>query len=235
MDTFYLRTVLLNILRSDTQLVVYTDQDGFVKETVAMSALKYHTGFTDMTDAVFKQILDDCGRYVERNEGMVRASYGHKGHMLARINWGKYVPYQGRYSIFCISHIVRNGLGAVNYNRRFNILNTPERCENKGVKGFIDIHEARKKGMEFWSQVGDRYGNKIFCFDTNLSDIFFRYEYVHDYTSPERILKFQAHSIDLIKRVCGLDQEGAIKHMQKLMIQEDDEGVDELDLESLRI
>jgi len=235
MDTFYLRTVLLNILRSDMHLVNYADQDGFVKEEIAMSALKYHTGFSDMSKDLFKTILDDCGRYVERVEDNVRATYGHKGHMLARINWGKYVPYQGRYNIFCLSHIVRNGLAAVNFNRKFNILNTPERCENKGVKGFIDIQEARKKGLEFWSQVGDRYGNKVFCFDTNLSDHFFRYEYVQDYTSPARILKYQPHSVDLIKRVCGLDEAGAIKHMQKLMIQEDDDDGVELDFDSLAI
>jgi hypothetical protein len=229
MDTFYLRNVLLNILRSDDGLVRFSDQDGFVPEEIVLSALKYHINNPEFPVELFTQLLDESGRYIERTSNsstpsthFVRATYGHKGHMLMRINWGKYVPYQGHYKVFCISHITRNGLGVINFNRKFNILNTPERCENKGVKGFIDIQEARMRGLEFWSQVGDRYGNKIFCFDTNLNECFSKYEYIPDYTSSERIMGLQSNYVDLVKRMCGFDEKGAIGHIQALMLNEAD-------------
>ena len=224
MDTFYLRNILLNILRSDPNLVVYSDQDGFVPEKIGLVALKHHVNTQELSPELFNRLVDESGKYIERRGECIRATYGHKGDMMLRINWGKYVPYQGRYNIFCVTHFTRNGLGAVNFNRKFNILNTPDRCENKGVKGFIDIKEARSKGLEFWSQVGDRYGNKIFCFDANLSDFFFRYEYTSDYMSPERILNYQSNHVDLIKRMCGLDEKGAISHIQKLMLYENDDS-----------
>lgn len=229
MDTFYLRNVLLNILRSDDGLVRFSDQDGFVPEEIALSALKYHISGPEISTELFSRLLNESGRYIERKStestpsiNLVRATYGHKGHMLMRINWGNYVPYQGHYKVFCISHITRNGLGVVNFNRKFNILNTSERCENKGVKGFIDIQDARMRGLEFWSQVGDRYGNKIFCFDTNLNECFSKYEYLPDYTSAERITALQGNYVDLVKRVCGFDEKGAIEHIQSLMLNESD-------------
>jgi hypothetical protein len=227
-------------------LVQYSDQDGFVPEIIAMTALKYHTGSSDLSRELFTRLVDESVKYIERKGENIRATYGHTGHMLFRINWGRYVPYQGPYQVFCISHITRNGLGAVNFNRRFNILNVSERCENKGVKAFINIKDARSKGIEFWSQVGDRYGNKIFCFDPNLNECFYRYEYTPDYTSKERIMEYQSNYVDMIKRVCGLDESDAIRHIQNLMICEDDyiedddklsdyEGAEELDMEKLKL
>lgn len=216
------------------------NRDGFVHDQIVKSI----TFGSFVSDELFQDIIKTSGRMIESvsddgGKQYIRALYGHTGHILEAMNWGKFVPYTGRYDIFCLTHFVRNGLGAVNFNRRVNVLNVPERCENKGVKAFISIKKATEKGLSFWSQVGDRYGNKVFCFDVNLSEHFDRFEYVADYTSEEHIKKFQTPFMELIMSVRRIDEKTAIKHIQKLMYTEDDDDDDDetldLDISTLRL
>ena len=219
---------VVNTLRGYSPILPYMTPDGSIPEGLARDV----TFRGLMSDEEFDKLLT-C-RNLERTTNAqgwkyVRATHGHKGSILNKLLHGKYVPYSGPYDIFCVSHTTRVGLGSVNSGRRFNILMTPERCENKGVKGFISILDAKAKGLTFWSQVGDRYGNKIFCFDIELSENFTRVEYVSDYSSPERIKKYQEGFVNRIKNVCGFDDEKAIEHIQKLIvtIDDDDENADE--------
>lgn len=243
----YLRPLLLQILRSDDNLLPYMDKDGFFPESIVKTAMEHYM-HEKLSPEVFAQIVDGFAKAIERvdtPDKRIKATFGHSGKIALALNWGRYVPYPRpeRHRIFCITHFTRNGLGSINYNRTFNLLTTPERCENKGVKAYINIVSARENGVEFWSQVGDRYGNKIFCFDPTLVDHIEYVEYTHDYTNPERIRKTQAGCLETIKAVCGVDEESAVKHLQKLFFEydADDEcevGYDNdvhLDLENLKI
>jgi hypothetical protein len=235
----YLRGLFLEVLRSDDNLVPYMRRDGFFPEPVVKIAMEHVIG-EKLSPEVFSQVVDGFARAVERREEggekLVRATFGHSGKILAALNWGRYTPYVVRFPVFCLTHFTRNGLGAVNYNRTFNLLNTPERCDNKGVKGYINVQKAMATGVEFWSQVGDRYGNKIFCFDPNLADHIYHFEYVPDYTDPERMKRSQSNYIETVKAVCGMDEEGAIRHLQKLVVIEEDEneGIEDM-VKTLRI
>jgi len=203
---------ILDMLRTSKELVPYMSQDG----TIDTKILKKVTGI----DFEYTDIVDD--RYISGvcnndDSSFIRAIFGHKSPILDKMNYGKYVKYAGRYKVFCITHTCLDGLGSVNYNRKFNILNIPERCENKGVKAYINVENARKKGLEFWSPVGDRYQNKIFCFDVELRDEVFYTEYVADYTSPERLKNTHVNIINAIKNF-GVDEDVALKRVQNMII-----------------
>ena len=152
----------------------------------------------------------------------IRASFGHSGLLLLKMNWGKFVPYNGSYNLFCLSHTTFSGLGALSAKRKVNVLTIPERCENRGAKGFIDI---RKSKFLFWSQVGDRYGNKIFCFDPELK--FDYVQYIDDYNSPQRIKLYMRSSLDSLIRINRISEEKAIERLQKLFITICDEDENE--------
>ena len=215
-----LKIKILDELRSSPALAKYMYEKGFVESTKVIEP-----------DVDIETIVD--GKNIESITGggktYIRATFGHSGDVLEKMNFGKYVKYDGPYKVFCITHTSPFGLGAVNYNRTFNILNTPERCDNKGIKLYIDIDEARSKyGVEFWSQVGDRYKNKIFCFDTNLRFAFFKIEYSGAYNMPENLTNIHGKTIDFLKSMMHKIPEEdrsrlAILQVQKLIIQESSE------------
>jgi hypothetical protein len=160
-------------------------------------------------------ILDEQGR------PYIRAIYGWKGPVAMRAMYGQFVPYSGDNNIFCMSHSSLNGLGELNVSRRINLLETPDRCANKGVRAFVNISEARRKGIEFWSRIGDRYGNKIYCFDPKLNENFFNIEYNDKYRNEEVLKITHAASIEKYSKRFG-SHEKAIEHVRKLIISEEE-------------
>jgi len=185
---------LLDILRSCDELSKFMTIGGYVEwETFKK--------FTD-TKIDPEEFID--GKFVIENktkEGkrFVKASYAHTGRIADFVNYGQYARYDGPYKIFCFTHTTVDGLGMINFKRTLNILNVPERCENKGVRAFVNIDDAKKHGIEFWSPIGDRYKNKIFCFDPKLREYCFRFEYVDDYSSEKRLLTTHINYINFYK------------------------------------
>ena len=120
-----------------------------------------------------------------------------------------------------MSHISIYGLGELNFARRVNVLDTPDKCPNKGVRAFVNVAHARRNGLEFWSIVGDRYGNKIYCFDSNLNENFFKIEY-HDKYGNEEVLKItHGGSIETYAKLMGGSRERAFQQVKKMFISED--------------
>jgi hypothetical protein len=210
-----LRNIIIQFLRDPKNLFVYFNQEGFIIEDILKQCLSIH-------NEDIENVLTSCGRNVERvllnNINIIRATFGHSGHLLFQMNYGKFVPYSGPYDTFCISHTTLSGLGMLSQNRKVNVLTIPERCENKGAKGFVKVD----CGLLFWSQVGDRYNNKVFCFDPHLNEHFYRIDYVSDYISTDRIKKYHSTGIDCLKKMNNFSEEKAIEHMKKLFITEDD-------------
>ena len=217
---------VLDVLRSSASLTKYMMKDG----SVDFENLKKHLDSDIKMDDIYEERY--FGTYIHEGKTFIRALFGQYGRVLEGINYGKYVKYNGKYKIFCITHICLDGLGAINMNRTFNILNVPERCDNKGVKGYIHIDDARQKGLEFWSPTGDRYQNKIFCFDYDIREAIFKIEYVHNYKSPERLMQTHAKNILMMKNF-GMNDVEALNHVQSLVIS-DEEDFNE-DFKSLQI
>jgi hypothetical protein len=161
-------------------------------------------------------ILDEQGR------PYIRAIYGWKGPVAMRAMYGQFVPYSGENNIFCMSHTSLYGLGELNVSRRVNVLETPDRCVNKGVRAFVNISQSRRKGLEFWSKIGDRYGNKIYSFDPKLNENFFKIEY-HDKYGNEEVLKItHGGSIETYAKLMSGSHEKAMKQVKKLFITEEE-------------
>ena len=146
------------------------DANGFVE----ISKIPTH-GLTAL------QLGDRIEVQVRDNGTYVRAMYGWKGRVAFRVLGSQYQPYCGNNRVFCITHKSMFGLGELNFGRRVNVLDTPDRCINKGVKACLNIADAGKKGLTFFSKLGDRYGNRIFCFDANLNEHFTSFEYTDQY------------------------------------------------------
>jgi hypothetical protein len=146
------------------------DANGFVE----ISKIPTH-GLTAL------QLGDRIEVQVRDNGTYVRAMYGWKGPIAFRVLGSQYQPYCGNNRVFCITHKSMFGLGELNFGRRVNVLDTPDRCINKGVKACLNIADAGKKGLTFFSKLGDRYGNRIFCFDANLNEHFTSFEYTDQY------------------------------------------------------
>jgi hypothetical protein len=146
----------------------------------------------------------------------IRATYGWKGPIAYRVLYGKYIPYTGSNNVFCVSHTTLQGLGELNFGRRINVLDTPDRCPNKGVRGFIDINESRTKGLTFFSKIGDRYGNRIFSFDPELNRHFFKIEYLLGYDDIENLKRMHKDTLELYKKF--MSEENALAMLKKLVI-----------------
>lgn len=217
-----LRFVVISFLRDPGHNYTFFNPDGFTYEETVK---KY---FSIADESEFETLLSSCGKNVERTllngYKVVRATFGHAGPLLFMINYGKFVPYDGPYETFCLSHVTTSGLGILSTNRKVNVLNVPDRCENKGVKAFVNV---KSSGLLFWLQVGDRYRNKVFCFDPKLNEHFYKLEYVDDYNSPERIKKFQSTAVQNLMTLNKYSEEEAVKHIQKLFIIVGDEDEDE--------
>ena len=158
---------------------------------------------------------------------IIRATFGHKGDVARRIYAGQYVPYSGSNDIFCLTHFSVYGLGVINANRPVNMLTTPEMTISKGVVGYLSISQARLRGIEFWSKVGDRYNNKVVCFDTDLTECFYHFSYADGYTADESLVRAHAvHSSLYSKFMSPLN---ALAQVKRLIISEDTD--DESDIE----
>ena len=161
---------ILERLQKDDRLFPFMDANGFVE----ISKIPTH-GLTAL------QLGDRIEVQVRDNGTYVRAMYGWKGPIAFRVLGSQYQPYPGKNRVFCITHKSMFGLGELNFGRRVNVLDTPDRCINKGVKACLNIADAGKKGLTFFSKLGDRYGNRIFCFDANLNEHFSSFEYTDQY------------------------------------------------------
>ena len=161
---------ILERLQKDERLFPFMDANGFVE----ISKIPTH-GLTAL------QLGDRIEVQVRDNGTYVRAMYGWKGPIAFRVLGSQYQPYCGNNRVFCITHKSMFGLGELNFGRRVNVLDTPDRCINKGVKACLNIADAGKKGLTFFSKLGDRYGNRIFCFDANLNEHFTSFEYTDQY------------------------------------------------------
>lgn len=161
---------ILERLQKDERLFPFMDANGFVE----ISKIPTH-GLTAL------QLGDRIEVQVRDNGTYVRAMYGWKGRVAFRVLGSQYQPYCGNNRVFCITHKSMFGLGELNFGRRVNVLDTPDRCINKGVKACLNIADAGKKGLTFFSKLGDRYGNRIFCFDANLNEHFTIFEYTDQY------------------------------------------------------
>jgi hypothetical protein len=161
---------ILERLQKDERLFPFMDANGFVE----ISKIPTH-GLTAL------QLGDRIEVQVRDNGTYVRAMYGWKGRVAFRVLGSQYQPYCGNNRVFCITHKSMFGLGELNFGRRVNVLDTPDRCINKGVKACLNIADAGKKGLTFFSKLGDRYGNRIFCFDANLNEHFSSFEYTDQY------------------------------------------------------
>ena len=203
---------ILTSLRSSEKIIPHMYEQGYVKASF----------FGDNMESVVDGHSIDS--VIINNEMYIRATYGHSGKVLERLNHGFYEKYDGTYNIFCITHTSPFGLGAINKGRQFNILNIPERCENKGIKLYINIDDARKDGLEFWSPVNDTYKNKIFCFDSALRYSFFKIEYLSTYSNPEKLLISHAKLVETMKNMIGKNMSEAekndnvLKNISKLII-----------------
>jgi hypothetical protein len=157
----------------------------------------------------------------------IRATFGHKNEVAQRLYTGTYVPYSGPNDIFCLTHFAHFGLGEINSGRQVNMLTTPDITINKGVVGYVSISQARLRGVEFWSKIGDRYGNKVVCFDVELKECFYHFVYVPTYADEESLLRTHAGSISLYSRF--MSPLKALAQAKRLIITEEDD--DESDIE----
>lgn len=207
-ELFRKRNKIIEALRTDQALFNIMNGEGFVDiESIDTHGLN--------------KFQLECNELEIVNVGdktYIRATYGWKGPIAYRVLYGKYIPYNGSNNIFCLSHTSLKGLGELNFGRRINVLDTPDRCPNKGVKGFVDINEARKKGLTFFSKVGDRYGNRIFSFDPELSENFYKIEYIPGYEDEENLKRVHKDTLDLYKKF--MSEEKALAMMKKLFITE---------------
>jgi hypothetical protein len=201
-----LRERVLEQLRGDPKLFPYMNSEGFVD-------IKH----VDLHGLTAFQLGDEI-EVVDGPDGntYVRAIYGWVGPIAYRVLYGKYIPYTGKNNIFCLSHTSMFGLGELNFGRRINVLDTPDRCPNKGVRAFVNIAEARKKGITFFSKIGDKYGNRIFCFDPNLNENFYKIEYAPNYSEEENLKKSNKAVLDLYRKM--MSEEKAVGMMKKLFL-----------------
>jgi hypothetical protein len=163
---------------------------------------------------------------VEHNgETFLRATYGHKRDVATRMNYGQYVPYRGHADIFCLTHFSAIGLGEINFSRPMNMLSTPDITQSKGCVGYVSVSQARLGGLEFWSKVGDRYGNKIVCFDPELRDYIYTIRYSPTYGEPESMKKTHAAAIANYSRI--MSPEKAFEQVLRLFINEEDYDTEE--------
>ena len=154
------------------------------------------------------------------NANFIRATFGHKGDVAQRIYTGQYVPYAGSNDIFCLTHFSQFGLGEINTGRPINMLSTPDITINKGVVGYVSISQARLRGIEFWSKIGDRHSNKVVCFDTTLKECFYHFAYTETYTDEESLLRTHANIISSYSRFMSpLD---ALAQVKRLIISDED-------------
>ena len=206
-DLIRKRDRIVERLRTDPSLYPLMNGDGFVD-------------ITNINTYGLNQSQLECNELemiMTQDKTFIRATYGWKGPIAYRILYGKYIPYTGRNRIFCLSHTSLSGLGDLNFGRRINVLDTPDRCPNKGVRGFVDVHEAMKKGLTFFSKVGDRYGNRIFSFDPELNQNFSKIEYVEGHFEEENIKKTYKEILDTYKKFMPEDK--AIKMFKKLILE----------------
>lgn len=154
----------------------------------------------------------------------IRATYGHKGDVLSRMLYGTYVPYNGPHDIFCITHFSVYGLGDINHNRTLNMLSTPDITQNKGVVAYVSIAEARVRGFEFWSRIGDRFQNKVVCFDPDLKLCFHNLKYIESYCSDESLLRTHAGAIMSYSRF--MSPAKAFEQVKRLIFTEESEDED---------
>ena len=211
-DLNRMRHNILAQLQYDPRLVQVMDSNGFVQARF----INMYNLSTYQLGKDIEVIRDDCGY------PYIRAMHGWKGPVAMRVMYGKFVPYSGPNNIFCMSHVSVYGLGEFNFTRHVNVLETPDKCVNKGVRAFVNISDARRKGFDFWSKIGDRYGNKIYCFDSNLNENFFKIEY-HDKYGNEEVLKItHGATIETYAKLMGGSRERALKQVKKLFITADD-------------
>ena len=154
----------------------------------------------------------------------IRATYGHKRDVLAKMVYGTYVPYKGSNDIFCITHTSDFGLGEISHGRTMNMLSTPDITENKGVMAYVSISMARARGCEFWSRVGDRYGNKVACFDTDLKASFYNLKYTDTFGTDENLLRTHASAMTSYGRF--MSPAKAFAQIKRLFIEISDEEDD---------
>ena len=213
-NVFRKRAKIIYQLRYDPKLIPVMDINGFVPiKSVNMQGLSPR----DIGKEI-ELITDHQGNHY------VRALYGWTGAVALHVMRGKFVPYSGKHNIFCMSHVSTRGLGELNQSRVVNVLEVPERCENKGIRAFVNVAEARKNGIEFWAKVGDRYGNKIYCFDPTLNLNFFKLEYHDKYGTKEFLEKAHAETIELYSKLMKGSRERALTQAKKLFITEEEES-----------
>ena len=152
----------------------------------------------------------------------IRATYGYKLDVAKRVFFGQYVPYSGPNDIFCATHFSQFGLAEINANHQINTLSTPDITINKGVVGYVSISQARLRGVEFYSKVGDRHNNKIACFDTDLKDCFYTFVHVPTYANEDSLIRTHANIISTLARF-GVSQATALIRVKNLIISDDDD------------
>lgn len=197
------RLKLVDRLRKDQTLFNIMDGDGFLDMSMIDT---YGLEVDELGDEIEVDIRDDGKTYI-------RAMYGWKGAIAYRVLSRQYQPYRGIHRVFCISHTSMVGLGELNFGRRVNVLDTPERCKNKGVKACINIERAGKNGLAFFSKIGDKYGNRIFCFDPELKENFISFEYSPEYEANLEELPYFKNYIRFMPK------EKAVKMMKRLFME----------------
>jgi hypothetical protein len=157
----------------------------------------------------------------------IRATHGHKGDVLAKMMYGQYVPYRGPNDIFCLTHFSAYGMGDITHNRPMNMLSTPDITQNKGVIAHVSIAMARARGCEFWSKIGDRYLNKVVCFDIDLKASLYGMKYLDTYGTPESLIKTHAAAIATYSHF--MSPARAFEQVKRLFVEipEDDEDADD--------
>ena len=153
----------------------------------------------------------------------IRATFGHKLDVAQRIYFGHYVRYSGPNDIFCVTHTSQFGLAEINTGRQVNMLATPDITVSKGVVGYVSISQARLRGVEFYSKVGDRYNNKVVCFDTELKECFHNIVYADTYFGEESLIRTHANIISTLARF-GVSQAIAIARVKRLIISDDEDN-----------
>jgi hypothetical protein len=107
-----------------------------------------------------------------------------------------------------------------------NMLSTPDITQNKGVAAYVSLAQARARGFEFWSRVGDRYQNKVVCFDQDLKECFYEMKYVESYCAEESLLRTHVGAIASYSRF--MSPERAFAQVKRLIIAEESDDDVEL-------
>ena len=176
---------------------------------------------------VFPETVTD----VVQNNGYICATYGHKGKAAALRYMGEYVPYNkaaypratpNEERVFSFTHFSENGLGAINSNRAFNMLRTPQRTKSNGVVANVNIDKHPE--LELWSRVGDRYGNEVCCFDPKLTQ--YADSVVYDPNYTDNIEMNHRTEIGRLQEMWGVPKSKAVDRVKKLLVTIEEESIE---------